>query len=214
VTDDALPELRASDAEREQHAEILRHAAGEGRLTFEELDERLNQVYASRTHTELERLILDVVPRGAGAGTGQLAGPVGARLPVRRGDDGPGWLISIMSGRERKGRWRVGRNLKVVNFMGGSDLDLNDAELADDVVEMTVWAVMGGADIRVPDGLNVELSEFAIMGGNSAELGTERPDPGGPTLRLKVISIMGGIDVKRGRKLTREERRRQRHLGH
>jgi len=36
----------------------------------------------------------------------------------------------------------------------------------------------------------------------------------GPTVRLKVISIMGGTDVKRGRKLTRAERRAQRHLRH
>jgi catechol 2,3-dioxygenase-like lactoylglutathione lyase family enzyme len=207
VTDDALPELRASDAEREQHAEILRRAAGDGRLTFEELDERLNLVYAARTHAELDRLVLDVVPRGQRA-----PGVREGRVPVRRGEPGPGWLVAIMSGRERKGHWRVSRRMQVINFWGGSDLDLNDAELADDVVEMTVWAVMGGANLRVPDGLNVELSEFALMGGNSAELGRERPDPGGPTLRLKLISIMGGIEVKRGRRRSRDERRRQGHL--
>ena len=107
-----------------------------------------------------------------------------------------------MSGRERKGRWLVGKNLKVINIMGGSDLDLNDAELADDNVEMTVFSLMGGADVRVPESLNVELTEFAFMGGNGSKLGNERPDPGGPTLRLRVISIMGGTDVNRGRKLT------------
>ena len=72
---------------------------------------------------------------------------------------------------------------------------------------MTVFALMGGADIRVPEGLNVELSDFAFMGGNDSKLGDERPDPGGPTLHLRVISIMGGTDVKRGRKLTRAERK-------
>ena len=45
LTDDSLPELRASDAEREQTAELLRRAAGEGRLTLDELDERLGAVY-------------------------------------------------------------------------------------------------------------------------------------------------------------------------
>ena len=52
------------------------------------------------------------------------------------------------------------------------------------------------------------------MGGNGSDLGIERPDPGGPTLRLKVISIMGGTDVKRGRKLTRAERKAKKHLEH
>ena len=73
---------------------------------------------------------------------------------------------------------------------------------------------MGGADIRVPEGLNVEFTDFAFMGGNGSDLGDERPDPGGPTLRLRVISIMGGTDVKRGRKLTRAERKAQKHLDH
>ena len=210
MTDDSLPELRASDADREHHAEVLRRAAGEGRLTMEELDERLTTVYESRTHRELERLIADVVVPGDHAHPANRPN----RMPVRRGEEGANWLVAIMSGRERKGRWLVGRNLKVINIMGGSDLDLNDAELADDVVELTVFALMGGADIRVPEGLNVELSEFAFMGGNDSDLGNERPDPGGPTLRLKVISIMGGTDVKRGRKLTRTERKAQKHLRH
>jgi hypothetical protein len=208
VTDDSLPELRASDADRERHAEVLRRAAGEGRLTLDELDERLTTVYESRTHTELQRLIADVVVPGGGTHPETHS----RRMPVDRGAGGANWLVSIMSGRERKGRWRVGPNLKVINIMGGSDLDLNDAILADDVVTITVFALMGGADIRVPEGLNVEFSEFAFMGGNGADLGDEHPDPGGPTLRLKVISIMGGTDVKRGRKLTRAERKAQQHL--
>ena len=211
MTDDSLPELRASDADREQHAEVLRRAAGEGRLTMDELEERLNTVYEARTHRELDRLVADVVVRGE-----QPSSLTGAtkRMPVRRGEAGASWIVSIMSGRERKGRWRVGPDLKVINIMGASDLDLNDAELVAHEVNITVFALMGGADIRVPDGLNVDLSDFAFMGGNSSTLGDERPDPGGPVLHLRVISIMGGIDVKRGRKLSRAERRARKHLEH
>jgi uncharacterized protein DUF1707 len=211
VTDDPLPELRASDADREHTAELLRHAAGEGRLTMEELEDRLHAAYGTRTRRELETLVADLVPADLA-----LPGVRHARVPVRRGDGGTSWLVAIMSGRDRKGRWRLGPSVKVVNVMGGSDLDLNDAEFADDVVEMTVFSLMGGADIRVPEGLNVEVSEFALMGGNNVELGNELPDPGGPLLRLRVLSIMGGSDVKRGRKLTRAERRelRRSHRGH
>jgi hypothetical protein len=212
VTDDSLPELRASDADREHHAELLRRAAGEGRLTMDELEERLNTVYESRTHRELDRLVADVVVRG----DHQLPAFANQtkRMPVRRGEGGANWLVSIMSGRERKGRWLVGTNLKVINIMGASDLDLNDAELAGDEVYMTVFALMGGAEVRVPEGLNVELTDFAFMGGNDSDLGNERPDPGGPTLHIRVISIMGGTDVKRGRKLTRAERKARKHLEH
>ena len=199
MADDSLPELRASDADREHTAEVLRQAAGEGRLDVDELEERLSTVYATRTQRELDALVADVV-----VPEDRRRSP---RVPVRRGDQGTRWLVAIMSGHDRKGRWRVGANLNVINIMGGSDLDFNDAEFADDVVTVNVFSLMGGASIRVPEGLNVEVSNIALMGGNDADIGDERPDPGGPTLRLKLFSIMGGSDVKRGRKLSREEKR-------
>jgi hypothetical protein len=199
VADDPLPELRASDADREYTAELLRRAAGEGRLDVDELEERLSSVYATRTQRELDALVADVV-----VPEDRARAP---RMPVRRGDGGTRWLVSIMSGHDRKGRWRVATNLNVVNIMGGSDIDFNDAELADDVVTVTVFSLMGGASIRVPEGINVEVSDFSLMGGNDASIGNPLPDRGGPTLRIKLISIMGGTDVKRGRKLSREEKR-------
>ena len=203
------PELRASDAERERTADQLRHAAGEGRLTVEELDERLNAAYAARTRGELDRLVGDVaVPVTTTGDSG---------LTVKRGGDpGTKHLISIMGGTDRRGWWRVAKQCLSLNIMGGADLDFNDAELADDVVELTVFSLMGGADIYVPEGLNVEVSDVAIMGGNDVALGNPAPTPGGPTLRLRLISIMGGTDVTRGRKRSRKERRAPRdlHRGH
>ena len=59
---DASPEptLRASDAEREHHAELLREHAAQGRLTVDELDERLDRVYAARTLGELAPVVADL----------------------------------------------------------------------------------------------------------------------------------------------------------
>jgi hypothetical protein len=207
-----LPELRASDADRERTADTLRRAAGVGRLTMDELDDRLNAAYAARTRAELERLVVDVVVAE------EEPDVPSHRMPVRRGEGGAKWLVAIMGGCDRKGRWRLSERVSSVNIMGGSDLDLNDAELAAEHVELTVFSLMGGADIRVPDGLNVELSDFAFMGGNGVDIGDPRPDPGGPVLHLRLISIMGGTDVKRGRKKTRAEKRaereRRKHLHH
>jgi hypothetical protein len=52
--------LRASDADRERVAERLRAAALEGRLTDEELEERLAATYRSRTYGELDTLLGDL----------------------------------------------------------------------------------------------------------------------------------------------------------
>ncbi len=56
------PELRASDAEREQVAEVLRRHAAEGRLDADELDDRLGAAYAARTHGDLAVLTADLPP--------------------------------------------------------------------------------------------------------------------------------------------------------
>ena len=214
---DDLPDLRASDADREHTADQLRHAAGEGRLTLEELDDRLNATYAARTHRELAALTTDIVVPGAPARpVPSAAGSRPRRLPVvPGGDQGTKWVVSVMSGSDRTGRWRLGREVAVVNVMGGADIDLNDAELASERTVLTVFSLMGGSTVYVPDGLNVEVSEFSVMGGNGIKLGDHDPDPGGPTVHVRLWSIMGGTDLRRGRRkrwAERKEERRQRSL--
>jgi uncharacterized protein DUF1707 len=195
-----LPDIRATDADRERTADVLRRSGANGQLTVDELDERVELAYAAKTRGELERLTQDL-------------GETRERpddVPVRPGDDGTHWVVSVMGGSDRKGRWRLGRTVTVINVMGGSDLQLNDAEFAADVVEMRVFSLMGGSDIWIPEGLDVEVSEFAFMGGNEIKVGEQRPGDGGPLLKLKVISIMGGSTVRRGRKRSRRERRLER----
>ncbi len=203
-----LPDIRATDADRERTVTVLRSSSASGQLTVDELGERVEAAYAAKTRGELERLVEDL------GDTRHRA----ADVPVRPGDDGTRRVVSIMGGSDRKGRWRIGRTLSVVNVMGGSDLDLNDAEFAAGVVEMRVFSLMGGSDVWIPEGLDVEVSEFAFMGGNEVRIGEARPGDGGPLLRLKLISIMGGTTVRRGRKKSRRERRlereRRKHLGH
>ena len=205
------PDLRASDAEREQTAETLRRAMGEGRLTVEELEDRLKAAYTAPTVRELELLVADVtVPD-------RVARPVvsparASGLTVREGPGGDRWVVSIMGGSDRRGRWRIGSRCTVLNIMGGSDIDLNDVELSDRVTELNVYSVMGGGDIWVPDGVEVEISNLAIMGGNDVEPADDVAPHGGPVIRIRMVSIMGGCDVHRGRKLSKAERRRQKEL--
>jgi hypothetical protein len=200
------PDLRASDADREQVAEVLRHAAGEGRLSVEELDERIDRAFAARTQSELAELTTDL------PATTHAAAALPS-LPVKPGEGGRRWLISILGGHDRRGHWRVGEHLINLNILGGSDIDLNDAELSASETTIRVISIMGGADLYVPDGLDVRVSEFGLLGGNDVTLGSERPAPDGPVLHLKLFSLLGGSSVRRGRRLSREElreRKRQR----
>lgn len=52
--------LRASDADRERVVQALRRHCAEGRLTADELDERLDRAFAARTLGELDRLVIDL----------------------------------------------------------------------------------------------------------------------------------------------------------
>lgn len=56
----AAPALRASDADRERTAEALRRHTADGRLTPDELEERLGEAYGARTTADLERLTVDL----------------------------------------------------------------------------------------------------------------------------------------------------------
>ena len=211
------PARRASDAERERAAELLRDAMASGRLGVEELDERIRLVFAATTRPELERLVDDVLVPATdshplAAGSTALA-PRSERLPVHPGSDGTGRILSIFSGTERKGRWRVAPACKVLGVFGGTELDLSDAELGADTVELKVVSWFSGATVIVPPGLNVEVSDVAILAGNAVDVGEERPDPGGPTIRIRLVSILSGAKVTRRRRAMVDQRDRPPELG-
>jgi hypothetical protein len=211
----SIPALRASDAERESAADLLREASVSGRLTVDELDDRLHEVLRAPLREDLDRLVADVLAPDDDrhpVAAGRASAPGLARVSVRAGDGGTRRLLSILGGSERKGRWRVAARCTVVNVLGGSELDLSAAELASDRVELRVVSVLGGAEITLPEGMNVEVSQISVLGGNGVEVGDEHPDPGGPVVHVRLISILGGAEVRRGRKLTRGERREQQRL--
>ncbi len=208
----ALPAMRASDAERERAVDLLRHASTEGRLTVEELEHRLSAAYGAATRNELELLVADVTLEPIDGSPGAAIAPGAGGVTALEGQGGSRWLVSIMGGHERKGHWRVAPRLTVLNVMGGSDLDLTDAELSSATTELRVYSVMGGAEIHVPPGMQVHVSEFAFMGGNDVQLGEEPPAGSGPALHIRMVSVMGGCSVRRGPKLTRAGRRAEREL--
>jgi hypothetical protein len=181
---------RASDSEREAVVARLRHAAGEGRLTVDELDERIDAAYTAKTRAELEPLTADLPDSPMPTAT-TAAPPAGS--PARPGSS---FVLGILGGGDRKGRWRVPARMTVVNVMGGADLDLREAVLDAPEVEITVWSIMGGSDVIVPEGVNVELEGFALLGGNKLRLEGPPAPPGAPVVRVRAWSLMGGTDVK------------------
>ena len=173
--------VRASDAEREQTVELLRRHAVDGRLTLEEFAERIGVAYEARTRQELEELTRDL-PADAPS------------VPAAR-HERTQWIVSIAGGTERRGRFRLGAQTAVVTLMGGANIDLRQAQLAAPDVGITAISVMGGTNIVVPEGVEVELTGFGVMGGKGYRPGKQPPPPGAPRLRVRAFAFMGGISV-------------------
>lgn len=171
-------ELRASDAEREDVATRLREARVQGRLTLDEFSERLDLVYSAKTRAELEPLTRDL-PADA------VAEP--ARKPTR-------WLVAFLGGSARSGRWRIEGKTRVVSIMGGTDIDLRTAEIPGSEVRLTCFAFMGGVHVTVPEGVEVDLSGFTLIGGRAVDVKGRRV-PGTPLVRVRAFAIMGGVAI-------------------
>jgi hypothetical protein len=188
-------QLRISDADRHQVAEILRQAAGEGRLDMDELDQRLEQTYAARTYADLVPITLDLPahphPR-------PVVRPAAASPQVVPGADRESHL-AILSGLSRKGVWVVPQHMSIFCMMGGAELDLRQAKFAAQEVVITINAFMGGAQVIVGPTTRVQMEGTGIMGGYSEPSGLVEADldDASPVVRIKGVAIWGGVSVER-----------------
>ncbi len=179
--------IRASDAERDATVERLSAATGEGRLTLEEFSQRMDRASTARTRAELDRLLADLPADSGVAGTA-VAG---------RAQTGPSWHVSPVGGLRVDGPWRMDRHVIVISLVGGTRLDLSQAELAAPEVTLTKVSLVGGVRVAVPAGIQVEASGFSLIGGTRVEGGPE-PGPGAPTVHIRAFSLVGGVRIRRG----------------
>ena len=201
------PELRVSDADREQVAETLRHAAGEGRLTMDELDERLSAAYAAKTFSDLAPLTSDLpgVPgqrAAAPASGGRIGGTATSHV-----------AIAVMGGFARKGPWVAPGKFTALALMGGGSIDLREARFSEPVLTIYAVAIMGGIEVICPEDVEVIVHQIPIMGGVDGPKGiTKDPPPGAPRVEVWAVAVMGGVDVK-VKPPKGESKRRRKELG-
>jgi hypothetical protein len=183
--------MRVSDSDRERAADVLREAAGHGRITMDELDERLALAYAAKTYADLAAVTRDLPGPAQAPSAVQpaMAGRIGGTPRSK-------FSVAIMSGARRMGRWVVPRTYVGVAVMGGIELDLREAQFSEPEVTIHAYTLMGGIEITVPEDVDVDVSGFAFMGGfdhNASGPGI----PGAPRVRILGFALMGGVDVRR-----------------
>jgi hypothetical protein len=173
-------ELRASHQDRDRVVELLRVAAGDGRLTAEELDERLEVALTARTYGELAALTRDLPAEGAPA-----AGP--AKELVR---------IDCGSGTARRdGRWLVPQRMEIRVSSGSVTLDFTEAVIADPVLRIDAEVRSGSVSLVTKPGIVVDTDEVAVRSGSVKGRVPWRPEVP-TTLRIQVSGKVSSGSIK------------------
>jgi hypothetical protein len=194
VSDESEPaEIRASDGERDAVAATLSTAVGKGQLTLAEFSTRLDAVYASKTRGELDRMVADLPAPEPDAAASAVA-TAEAPDPKPR----PAWMVSIIGGLVRKGRWRVPARMISVSLIGGVDMDMREAQLTAPTVELVKVSVIGGVSLTVPRGVRVRVEGFTAIGGRDIKVDESAVHAGAPTVVVRAYCLIGGVAVKNG----------------
>ncbi|WP_027945676.1 DUF1707 SHOCT-like domain-containing protein [Amycolatopsis taiwanensis] len=190
--------MRASNADRERVAQILHNALSEGRITVQELEERLDAVYAAKTLAELDPPVADLpaVSAGAVVPSATRAPAIDSRIG---GTPGSATSIAIMSSSSRKGNWVVPAQHNSFSFWGSVEIDLRDARFAERVSTITAVSIMGSIEITVPDDVVVEVSGIGFMGAFESKdhRDASQPPPGAPVVRVNGLAFWGAVEVTR-----------------
>ncbi|GLZ10013.1 hypothetical protein Acsp04_02480 [Actinomadura sp. NBRC 104425] len=179
-----MRDLRASDADRERVAAVLREALADGRLTIDEHAERTERVYAARTLGDLTGLTADLGP--------QETQPIVV-------DDRP---VSVMFGRTRReGRWVVPVRLPLLALFGTVELDLRQAVLQRRHVVLDAMVLGGRIRLLVPDGVRVNVTGRTVL--STRDVRT-RSGNEGPTVEIGGTMIFGSVRARTPKRTLRD----------
>jgi Domain of unknown function (DUF1707) len=172
---------RATHEDRDRVVDVLKLAAGDGRLTLEELDERVGAALTARTYGELTALVSDLptardIP----------AGPPGA--------PGPKDLVRIEcrhSMARRDGQWLVPRRIQLQITYGRVTLDFTQAILSWPALQIDVQAHNGSVTLVTRPGIMVGTDDLEIRHSTVKVLAPWDPDV---PVRFR-IDVAGTVDV-------------------
>ena len=177
----ARSDLRASHDDRDRVVELLRVSAGDGRLTAEELDERLEQAMTARTYGELATLVADLPAAGSVAG---VPAPRAPRVKeVVRLDCGSGHTI-------KNGRWIVPQRIEARVRSGHLKLDFTEAVITHPSLQLDAEVRSGHIILVTKPGVVVDTDDMAIGSGHvrvRAPWGPDVPE----VLRIEVSGKVG-----------------------
>ncbi|MFW5994578.1 MAG: DUF1707 SHOCT-like domain-containing protein [Spirochaetia bacterium] len=193
-----------TETTRQQFIDRISEAYARDYLTEDEFEQRLDNANSAHDLRQLRRLVHDLPePTGQGRSSASepaLASPHGEFLPqgnyelAQYAPAEHDTVVCVFSGSDRKGGTPA-RTIRSINVFGGADFDFRGAQLLPgSTYTVDCIAVFGGADIKVPKGVNVEVHGMGIFGGFDGA--TQRADPRAPTIKVRGFALFGGVDIK------------------
>ncbi|WP_406383672.1 DUF1707 domain-containing protein [Streptomyces sp. NBC_01618] len=202
--------IRASDADRDRIADILREAMAEGRLTAEEHAERVDAVYRAKTVGELEPLVRDLPAPSGTSRPAAAADAHGQESPTGPAEN----LVAIFSSSTRRGRWRVGGRTHAFALFGSVEIDLTEALFGQRLTVVNATSIFGSVEIKVPENISLRGSGTGVFG--NFEVATlESADPEAPVVVVNGYSVFGSVEAKpkRGKFIADLQDRLRKHFG-
>ncbi|QBI52508.1 DUF1707 SHOCT-like domain-containing protein [Streptomonospora litoralis] len=184
--------IRASDSDRERVAAALRAAVEDGRLDPAEFEERADRVYRARTLGELPPVLTDLLAPD--------------QQPIRV-DETP--LAALFSPLRRSGRWVVRPRESALAVGATLELDLSDALLMRERVELTAVSVFGRIEVTVPEGVRVHIRGRSLLARRSSAVRAPRGGDA-PVLEVSGLSLLGSVRIRTARRRGRLRRGRGR----
>jgi hypothetical protein len=186
--------MRASDADRDRVAEVLREAFAEGRLDASEHTERIELAYQAKTLGELAPLLADLPQRTTSASPTAS----GSSQPIAYG---PGSKVMAVFGEaKRTGRWVVEAETTAAAVFGEVTIDLREAVLSQREVVIIANAVFGQVTVKVPPGVIVRDEGTAIFGSrNGADNSRASLVPltaDSPVVVIRGVALFGEVSVR------------------
>ncbi len=217
----AADSIRVGHNERDEVAAILQAAAADGRLSMDELDERLDAALQAKTYGDLHPLIEDLSPelsqRSAGLELAQRTSglahpPVHGPRPPGYSREDPLLLDGGMSSDKRDGVWTVPPFIRINQGMGSVKLNCLQATPAAQLIEVEVIGGAGSTVIVLPNDWGVDADRLSKAWGTKTIKVPRDPVGGKPLLVLYGALGMGSFKVRPGRdgELRRIARRRSR----
>ncbi len=184
---------------RERAVEVLMEHFSRDVMDLEEFEGLLDAVNRCSTVGELRELLSKLPPvESSEPATDMIPARGGAPVVVDADRVRPhGFLISILGATNRSGRWIPARKNFAFGVLGGISLDFREALLGSGITDVNLLAVLGGIEIIVPPEMAVEVDGMAALGG--FEYGTDTPlrsNPDLPTLRVRGLAVLGGVNVE------------------